>query len=153
MPATSAGILLFRRQAGNVEVFLVHPGGPFWANKDEAGWSIPKGLVEAGEDHAVAAKREFAEEVGPVPAGDLRPLGSVRQSGGKSIVAFALEGDFDPAALRSNEIEIAWPPRSGRKLRVPEVDRAGWFGLAEAREKINPAQAAFLDRLATGLAA
>lgn len=151
MPATSAGILLFRRQAGTVEVFLVHPGGPFWANKDEAGWSIPKGLVEAGEDHAVAAKREFAEEVGAVPAGDLRPLGSFRQSGGKTIVAFALEGDFDPAALRSNEIEIAWPPRSGRKLRVPEVDRAGWFDLEAAVSKLHlgqrPILAAFRSQL------
>jgi len=147
MPAISAGIVLFRRRAGAVEVFLVHPGGPFWANKDEAGWSIPKGLAEAGEAHEAAARREFAEEVGAVPGGELVPLGSFRQSGGKTIVAFALAGDFDPAALRSNEIEIAWPPRSGRTLTIPEIDRAGWFDLETAARKLHLGQRPILTAL------
>ena len=149
MPAISAGILLFRRHADPVEVFLVQPGGPFWADKDEAGWSLPKGLAEAGEDRAAAARREFAEEVGAVPGGNLRPLGSFRQSGGKTIVAFALEGDFDPAALRSNEIEIVWPPRSGRTLRIPEVDRAGWFDLETAASKLHLGQRPILAAFRT----
>lgn len=149
MPAISAGILLFRRHADTIEVFLVHPGGPFWANKDEAGWSIPKGLAEAGEDHAAAARREFAEEVGAVPAGELLPLGSFRQSGGKTIVAYALEGEFHPAALRSNQIEIVWPPRSGRTLRIPEVDRAGWFDLETAASKLHLGQRPILAAFRT----
>jgi len=148
MATISAGILLYRRAATGLEIFLVHPGGPFWAKKDEAGWSIPKGLVEPGEDLLAASRREFAEEVGPVPPGDLRPLGAFRQSGGKTIVAFALEGDFDPAALVSNTIEIDWPPRSGRKLTIPEIDRAGWFSTEAAALRLHlgqrPILAAFL---------
>ncbi len=135
MASISAGILLYRRGPAGLEVFLVHPGGPLWAGKDEAGWSIPKGLVDPGEDHEAAARREFAEEVGAVPAGELVPLGSFRQPGGKSVVAYALAGDFDPATLRSNTIEIDWPPRSGRKLTIPEVDRAAWFSPEIAAEK------------------
>jgi predicted NUDIX family NTP pyrophosphohydrolase len=148
MATISAGILLYRHVATGLEIFLVHPGGPFWAKKDEAGWSIPKGLVEPGEDHLTAARREFTEEVGPVPSGDLRPLGAFKQSGGKTIVAYALEGDFDPAALVSNTIEIDWPPRSGRKLTIPEIDRAGWFDADTAALKLHlgqrPILAAFL---------
>ena len=132
MATISAGILLYRHSPSGIELFLVHPGGPFWAKKDEAAWSIPKGIAGPNEDHEAAARREFAEAVGPVPSGDLVPLGSFKQSGGKTVVAFALEGDFDPAALKSNEIELEWPPRSGRKLKVPEVDRAAWVELATA---------------------
>lgn len=147
MPPISAGIVLFRRRAGRVEVFLVHPGGPFWASKDEAGWSIPKGLADAGEEHEAAARREFAEEVGAVPAGALLPLGSFRQSGGKTIVAYALEGEFDPAALKSNTTEIVWPPRSGRTLTIPEIDRAGWFDLETAAHKLHLGQRPILAAL------
>lgn len=124
MATISAGIVLFRRGVSGVEIFLVHPGGPFWAKKDDAGWSIPKGVVDPDEDHEAAARREFAEEVGALPPGPLHPLGPFRQSGGKTVVAFALKGDFDPAAVKSNLIEIDWPPRSGRRLSMPEVDRA-----------------------------
>jgi predicted NUDIX family NTP pyrophosphohydrolase len=147
MAAISAGIMLYRRAAAGIEIFLVHPGGPFWAKKDEAGWSIPKGLVEPGETHLAAARREFTEEVGAVPPGELRPLGAFRQSGGKTIVAFALEGDFDPDALVSNSIEIDWPPRSGQKLTIPEVDRAGWFGIEGARLKLHLGQRPILAAL------
>jgi predicted NUDIX family NTP pyrophosphohydrolase len=147
MATISAGILLYRQRPAGIEVFLVHPGGPFWAKKDEAGWSIPKGVADPGEDHEAAARREFAEEVGALPAGELIPLGSFKQSGGKTVVAFALEGDFDPAALKSNEIEIDWPPRSGRKLRVPEVDRAAWVDLATAAIKLHLGQRPILAEL------
>lgn len=147
MPAVSAGLLLYRRTAAGPEVFLVHPGGPFWAKKDEAGWSIPKGEIDPGEDHEAAARREFAEEVGAVPPGPLTPLGSFKQSSAKTIVAFALEADFDPAALVSNTIEIDWPPRSGRKLSIPEVDRASWFPLAEAATKLHLGQRPILAAL------
>ena len=151
MATISAGILLYRRASTGIEVFLVHPGGPFWAKKDEAGWSIPKGVVDPDEDHEAAARREFGEEVGAVPSGPLIPLGTFRQSGAKTVVAFALEGDFDPAALRSNTIEIEWPPRSGKRLTVPEVDRAGWFLPEVAEQKLHlgqrPVLAALLVRL------
>ena len=145
MATISAGILLYRRREHGIEVFLVHPGGPFWAKKDDAAWSIPKGIAEAGEDHEGAARREFAEEVGTVPSGDLVDLGSFKQSSGKTIVAFALEGDFDPADLRSNDIEIDWPPRSGRKLMVPEVDRAAWVDLDTAAVKLHLGQRPILE--------
>jgi len=147
MPASSAGILLYRRSAAGVEVFLVHPGGPFWARKDDAAWSIPKGEIDPGEDHEAAARREFAEEVGTVPSGPLLPLGSFRQPGGKTVIAFALEGEFDPLALVSNTIEIDWPPRSGRKMTIPEVDRAAWFSLQEAASKLHLGQRQVLAAL------
>src|SRR5882724_1348792 len=146
MPRISAGILLYRRRPG-LQLFLVHPGGPFWAGKDEAGWSIPKGEIDAGEDHEAAARREFAEEVGTLPAGDLVALGEFRQPGGKVVVAYALLGDFDPAALRSNTIEIDWPPRSGRKMTIPEVDRAQWFSPDEARLKLHLGQRPIVEAL------
>jgi predicted NUDIX family NTP pyrophosphohydrolase len=146
---TSAGILLHRLRDGEREVLLVHPGGPFWARKDAGAWSIPKGEYGDGDDPRAAALREFDEELGsPLPAGaELTDLGTVRQAGGKVITAFAASGDLDAAAITSNTFTIEWPPRSGRTQEFPEVDRAEWFGLDEAREKINPAQAELLDRL------
>ncbi len=147
MPKLSAGILLHRPGLAGPEVLLVHPGGPFWARKDFGAWSIPKGLIDPDEDAAAAAKREFAEEVGTVPTGDLHPLGEFRQPGGKIVIAFALAGDFDPAMLSSNSFEMEWPPRSGRRITVPEVDRAEWFGLAAAREKLLQGQRPILDAL------
>jgi predicted NUDIX family NTP pyrophosphohydrolase len=145
----SAGILLHRRGSnGEREVLLVHPGGPFWAKKDAGVWSIPKGEYDDGEDAWAAALREFAEEIGaPPPDGDLVDLGEVRQRSGKTVVAWALEGDADVAAIRSNTFTMEWPPRSGTMREFPEIDRAGWFGPDEAREKILPAQAPLLDRL------
>ncbi len=142
----SAGILLHRN--GGAEVLLVHPGGPFWARKDEGAWSIPKGEYDDGEDPRACARREFAEETGTeLPDGALAELGTVRLKSGKVITGFAVEGDLDPATIRSNTFELEWPPRSGRTQAFPEVDRAAWFGLDEARVKLNPAQAAFVDRL------
>src|SRR5438270_859674 len=148
MARRSAGILLYRDGVGGVEILLVHPGGPFWAKKDAGAWSIPKGEHEAGENALAAALREFAEETGSAPApGELTDLGTVRQKSGKVVQAWALAGDLDADAVRSNTFELEWPPRSGRRAEFPEVDRAAWFDLEEARERINPAQAAFLDRL------
>lgn len=147
MTTYSAGILIHRTGPKGREVLLVHPGGPFWTNKDVGAWSIPKGHVDPGEDHKLAARREFSEEVGPVPPGDLLPLGEFRQRSGKVVVAYALTGDFDPASLRSNTVEIDWPPRSGRRLTIPEVDRAAWFGMAEARVKMVAGQQPMLDVL------
>jgi predicted NUDIX family NTP pyrophosphohydrolase len=148
MPASSAGILLYRRRGDRLEVLLVHPGGPFWARRDQGAWSIPKGEYAAGEDPFDAARREFAEELGvEAPHGPAEDLDDVRQKGGKRVCAWALEGDLDPAAIESNTFELEWPPRSGRMVEVPEVDRAEWFTLERARGKINPAQAEFLDRL------
>jgi len=147
MPQTSAGLLLFRRSPAGPEVLLVHPGGPFWAKKDDGAWSIPKGLIEAGEEPGIAARREFAEELGYAPEGELTPLGSVKQAGGKTVVGFALEGDFDPVHLRSNTFTIEWPPRSGRQQAFPEVDRAGWFTLDAARQKLLKGQLPLLDAL------
>jgi predicted NUDIX family NTP pyrophosphohydrolase len=145
----SAGILLHRRGSnGEREVLLVHPGGPFWAKKDAGVWSIPKGEYDDSEDARAAALREFAEEIGaPPPDGDLVALGEIRQRSGKTVVAWALEGDADADAVRSNTFTMEWPPRSGSMREFPEIDRAGWFGLDEAREKILPAQAPLLDRL------
>jgi predicted NUDIX family NTP pyrophosphohydrolase len=148
VPARSAGILLFRRGAGGAEVLLVHPGGPFWARKDLGAWSIPKGEHGDDEDALAAARREFEEETGTaLPDGPLTALGDIRQRGGKRVRAWALEGDFDPATVRSNTFELEWPPRSGRTQAFPEIDRAAWFGLDEARERLLGAQAPFLDRL------
>jgi predicted NUDIX family NTP pyrophosphohydrolase len=140
--------LLHRRRGDALEVLLVHPGGPFWARRDAGAWSIPKGEYEAGEDPLEAARREFAEELGAAPpdvAAD--DLGEVRQKSGKVVHAWALPGDLDVSRVHSNTCEIEWPPRSGRLIEIPEVDRAEWFGLHQAREKINPAQAELLDRL------
>jgi predicted NUDIX family NTP pyrophosphohydrolase len=146
MPAKqSAGILLHR----DGEVLLVHPGGPFWAKKDAGAWSIPKGEYEEGDDPRACALREFEEELGSaLPAGtELVELGTVKQKSGKRITAFAAEGDLDPETISSNTFEMEWPPRSGRTQEFPEVDRAAWFSIEEAREKLNPAQAEFLVRL------
>ena len=144
----SAGILLYRRREAGLEVLLVHPGGPFWAKRDDGTWSLPKG--EYGPDEAAenAARREFGEETGGKVDGPLADLDEVTQPGGKRIHAFAAEGDFDPSGLTSNDFEMEWPPRSGRRQRFLEVDRAGWFTLAEARAKLVPGQVPFLDRLA-----
>ena len=148
MSARSAGVLAFRRTGGQLEVLLVHPGVPFWRNKDRGAWSIPKGEFGAGEDAEVAARREFAEELGTAVTTPLIGLGEIKQRGRKVVEAFAAEADLDADAIVSNEFELEWPPRSGRIGRFPEVDRAAWFGLAEARERINSAQAVLLDRLA-----
>ena len=145
----SAGILLHRRRDGEHEVLLVHPGGPFWAKKDAGAWSIPKGEYEGGEDARTCALREFAEELGsPPPDGELVDLGEIRQRSGKVVTAWALAGDADADAIQSNTFTMEWPPRSGQMREFPEVDRAAWFALAEARERILPAQAPLLDRLA-----
>jgi predicted NUDIX family NTP pyrophosphohydrolase len=152
--ATSAGVLLFRREGAAVEVLLVHPGGPFWTKKDLKAWSMPKGEVDAGEEPRASALRELEEELGSrlgLVADDLTELGSVRQKGGKLVHCWSAEGDFDPAELRSNTFEMEWPPRSGVQREFPEVDRAEWFGLDEARRRINPAQAELLDRLVASL--
>lgn len=147
----SAGILLFREGAdGAPQFLLVHPGGPYWAKRDLGAWSIPKGQIEDGEDPRDCALREMAEELGPAPAlapEQLITLGSVRQRAGKVVDAWAGEADFDPAELDSNTFALEWPPRSGREQEFPEVDRAEWFDLDEARRRILPAQAEFLDRL------
>lgn len=149
MPASSAGILLYRRGESELEVLLVHPGGPFWSRRDTGAWSIPKGEYGPGEDPLAAARREFAEELGvPCAEGPAHDLGEVRQKGGKLVHAWAIEGDLDAGAITSNTFELEWPPRSGKLIEVPEVDRAEWFSPERAREKINPAQAEFLDRLA-----
>lgn len=154
MPKRSAGILLYRLTAAGPEVLLVHPGGPFWAKKDAGAWSIPKGLYEEGEDPLAAAKREFAEETGCVPAGDFWPLGAFKQAGGKIVEAWAVEGDFDLSAFRSNTFIIEWPPRSGTMVEFPEADRAAWFGIEDAMLKIvkgqAPILAALLNRLSLG---
>jgi predicted NUDIX family NTP pyrophosphohydrolase len=151
MARLSAGLLLYRRRTGRLEVFLVHPGGPFWAKKDEGVWSIPKGECAEGEEPVAAARREVAEETGVVVAGDLLPLGEVRQAGGKRVAAWAVEMDFDPAVVRSNAFSMEWPPKSGKLREFPEVDRADWFPIAAAKTKLLSAQVAFVDRLLVGL--
>jgi len=153
MAARSAGILLYRRRGDALEVLLVHPGGPFWARRDVGAWSIPKGEYEPDEDPLAAARREFEEELGAsVPDGPARELGEVRQKGGKLVRVWAVAGDLDASATTSNTFELEWPPRSGKLVEAPEVDRAEWFTLGRAREKINPAQAEMLDRLSETLA-
>lgn len=147
MAAESAGILLYKRQARGLLVLLVHPGGPFWRNKDEGAWTIPKGERGVGEDAETTARREFAEELGTVLTGTLVPLGRIRQRGGKNVDGFALEGDLDVERISGNSFEIEWPPRSGRRQSFPEVDRAAWFSADEARQKINAGQRPFIDRL------
>ena len=149
----SAGVLLFRRRPAGVEVLLVHPGGPFWARKDAGAWSIPKGLVNEGEDWLAAAKREFQEETGMAIEGECLDLGAPKQPGGKTIAAFAREGDFDPASLKSNAFSIEWPPHSGRTAEFPEVDRAAWYSIDEAMEKAAPGQRPIIAALAEKLGA
>ena len=145
----SAGLLLHRNRNGAREVLLVHPGGPFWAKKDLGAWSIPKGEYDDGEDARACALREFEEELGtPLVTRELVDLGSVKQRNGKVVTAWAAEGDLDAGAVHSNTFTMQWPPRSGRMQEFPEIDRAGWFALDEARERILPAQAPLLDRLA-----
>jgi predicted NUDIX family NTP pyrophosphohydrolase len=148
----SAGLLLFRRTSGALEVFLAHPGGPFWANRDAGAWTIPKGLVETDEDLYAAACREFKEETGIDPQGTMLPLGSVRLKSGKRVHAWACEGNADPRKTRSNLIQVEWPRGSGRMQTFPEVDRCDWFDLPTARKKINAAQAELIDRLEAALA-
>jgi predicted NUDIX family NTP pyrophosphohydrolase len=147
MPKLSAGILLFRRRPVGLEVMLVHPGGPFWAKKDEGAWSIPKGLAEAGEDLLAAAKREFLEETGMLIDGAFLDLGAHKQASGKTIVAWACEGEFDPASLKSNTFALEWPPRSGRMVEFPEIDRAAWYSIDEAFVKISKGQKPILAAL------
>lgn len=151
MPKRSAGLLLYRRSSHGLEVFVVHPGGPFWAKKNLGAWSIPKGEYGENEEPSQAARREFEEETGFPATGELRELGTLRQTGGKLVSVWAMEGDCDPAALKSNTCHIEWPPRSGRKLEIPEVDRGAWFTLAEAAERILASQRPALDWLAEGI--
>jgi len=152
MPPTSAGVLLYRRRGGRVEVLLVHPGGPFWRGKDRGAWMIPKGGIEPGESAEQAARREFEEELGAALTAPLVPLCHIRQTGGKWVEAFAAESAFDPERLVSAEFEMEWPPRSGQRVTVPEVDRAEWFALDEAREKMLPSQVPMLEALGSWLA-
>jgi len=147
----SAGLLLFRRSPGPLELFLAHPGGPFWKGRDAGAWTIPKGLVNGGEELLDAARREFEEETGIRPEGPFLSLGSVRQKAGKVVHAWAWEGDADPAAVTSNTTRSQWPPGSGKWITYPEVDRCAWFDPAEARVRLNPAQAELIDRLETAL--
>ena len=147
MARTSAGLLLFRKRSVGLEVFLIHPGGPFWRGKDSGAWSIPKGEIDAGEDPLAAARRELTEETGVAVEGEFVALAPVRQKGGKVVVAWAIEADCDASTITSNSFSIEWPPRSGKHPDFPEVDKAAWFALPEARKRINPAQAAFLDEL------
>ena len=160
MPAVSAGILLYRRAGGRLEVLLGHPGGPYWARQDHGSWSVPKGIAEGDEELEAVAEREFGEETGfelsavAVQPGEPRiDLGEVQLRSGKLIRAWAVEGDLDAAHAVSNECEIEWPPRSGRTMTIPEVDRVEWFGVDEARRKAHPVQAAFVDRLEVALGA
>ena len=147
MAKKSAGLLLYRPGPEGLEVLLVHPGGPFWARKDDGAWSIPKGEFEDTEDPLFAAKREFEEETGTPPNGEFIPLQPLKQPGGKLVYAWAVRADFDPASLRSNTFSVEWPPRSGRRADFPEVDRAAWFGMDEARRKILKGQVGFLDQV------
>jgi predicted NUDIX family NTP pyrophosphohydrolase len=151
LPAISAGILLYRVRK-EIEILLIHPGGPFWRGKDIGAWMIPKGAVEPGEEPAAAALREFEEELGTRPEGELRPLPRIRQAGGKYVEAFALEGNLDVSRIVSNRFTIEYPPRSGEYRSFPEVDAAAWFGLEEARAKILPSQRPILDSFAEAVA-
>ena len=143
----SAGILLYRRRGGALEILLAHPGGPYWRHKDDGAWMIPKGMVEEGEEALACALREFEEELGMQCPGAPEPLARIRQKGGKWVEAFAAEGDLDAGAVSSNMFSVEWPPKSGALHPFPEIDRAAWFGIAEAREKILPSQAPLLDAL------
>ena len=143
----SAGLLMYRKREGEIEVFLVHPGGPFWATKNQGVWTIPKGEYDADEEPLAAAQREFQEETSFSPNGDFIELGSIRQKSGKVVIAWAVEGDCDPAQLTSNTCEIEWPPRSGKRLEIPEIDRGSWFSAQSARMYIRPEQIQFLEAL------
>jgi predicted NUDIX family NTP pyrophosphohydrolase len=145
----SAGILLYKRTQDGQRVLLVHPGGPFWARKDS--WSLPKGEYSADEEALTVARREFREELGREPTGDFQPLGEIKQAGGKTVTAWAVEGDFDPATLKSNTFGLEWPPKSGRRRSFPEVDRAEWFSPDEAKKKIHTGQRDLIDRLVSFL--
>ena len=151
MGKESAGLLLYRRRQGKLEVFLVHPGGPFWAKKDAGAWSIPKGEYGPDEDPLDAARREFNEETGLSATGPFQPLTPLKQKSGKLIQAFACEGEADPEKLKSNTFTLEWPPHSGKQQKFPEVDRAAWFPLAKAKEKIHPGQKGFLEELSRSL--
>ena len=148
MSKISAGILLYRMRQGAIEVLLVHPGGPFFRNKDEGAWSIPKGESDGDDDLLAVARREFEEETGQTPSGPFIALEPIKQKGGKVVHAWACQGDCDPAQIKSNTFSLEWPPKSGRAQEFPEIDRAGFFGPVEAKRKINPAQAALLEQLA-----
>ena len=148
MPKRSAGLLMFRWRGEELEVFLVHPGGPFWAKKDAGAWSIPKGEYAEDEDPLTAARREFEEETGMAAAGEFIPLTDIKQAGGKIVKAWAIEGDCDAAAAKSNMFSMEWPPKSGRMREFPEIDRAEWFPIGAAREKLLKGQVGFLDQLA-----
>ena len=147
MAKRSAGILMYRRSGGELELLLVHPGGPFWVNKDLGAWSIPKGEYAPDESPLAVAQREFEEETGARLHGDFAPLGEVEQPGRKVVTGWAVEGDFDTAALKSNCFELEWPPKSGHKASFPEVDRAQWFSVAEAQRRILQGQSPFIERL------
>jgi len=151
VPKTAAGLLLYRRRSLGVEVLLAHPGGPFWARKDLGAWTIPKGEIDPGEDPVSAARREFREEIGLDVTAPVEPLGQIKQPGGKIVLIWTAEGDFDPARLASNTFEMEWPKGSGHMRLFPEVDRAAWFDLGEARRRILPGQAPFLEALVTSL--
>jgi predicted NUDIX family NTP pyrophosphohydrolase len=152
MPKRSAGLLMYKRAGGALRLLLVHPGGPFWAKKDSGTWSIPKGEYVDGEDPLAVARREFAEELGCAASGALWPLGEITQAGRKVVTAWAIEGDVDVTAITSNIFEMEWPPKSGRRQTFPEVDRAGWFTVEEAREKMLAGQQPLIDRLVDGIA-
>lgn len=149
--AHSAGLLMYRIGPSGPEVLLAHPGGPFWAKKDDGAWTLPKGECNEGEEPLAAACREFTEETGFTPCGPFQPLGEVRQKSGKQVAAWAFAGECDPAAINSSAFEMEWPPRSGRRQSFAEIDRAEWFSLDDARRKLLPAQVPFLDRLALAL--
>lgn len=151
MPKRSAGLLMYRRHAGELEVFLVHPGGPLWANKDRGAWTLPKGEYGKDEDPLDAARREFTEETGFVASGDYLELGTVRQKSGKIVTGWAFEGDCDPARLVSNTCMIEWPPRSGKKIEIPEVECGRWFTIPQALEFVRAEQQEFLTRLQASL--
>jgi predicted NUDIX family NTP pyrophosphohydrolase len=152
MPKRSAGLVMFRRLGDELEIFLVHPGGPICAKKNKGAWTIPKGEYEEDENPLAAARREFEEETGFKAAGEFLDLGTIKQKSGKRVAAWAFEGDCDPANLKSNQCEIEWPPRSGRRLEIPEVDRGSWFSLEKARQYIREEQCALLDNLRRALA-
>ena len=147
MAKRSAGILMYRRHDGELQVLLGHPGGPFWAKKDAGAWSIPKGEIDEGEDPLAAAKREFSEETGLRLEGELIALAPIRQKGGKVVLAWAIEGDCDAQAIESNVFSMEWPPKSGKMAEFPEIDRAEWFSLEEARRRINPGQLPLIEEL------